>query len=116
MQKPQVHTHGRCAATLLSELYSLALAYRCLFVPPSPTQEYTCYKLRSFETAAVKALFAQLPPNADDKMRAQTIAKLPTTWPAKGRVLFVEVNGQKSKAYGPKHFVSHREFEERLVY
>lgn len=84
--------------------------------PASPTQEYTCYKLRSFETAAVKALSAQLPPNADDKMRAQAIARLPTTWPAKGRVLFVEVNGQKSKAYGPKHFVSHCEFEERLVY
>ena len=82
----------------------------------SPTQEYTCYKLRSFETAAVKALSAQLPPNADDRMRAQAIAKLPTTWPAKGRVLFVEVNGEKSKAYGPKHFVSHREFGEHLVY
>jgi len=45
----------------------------------------------------------------DDKMRAQAIAKLPTTWPAKGRVLFVEINGQKSRAYGPKHFTAQSE-------
>jgi len=100
----------------LSEPYSIALTLPVFNCSVSPTQEYTCYKLRSFDTAAVKALFAQLPPNADDKLRAQAVARLSTTWPAKGRVLFVEVNGQKSKAYGPKHFVSHRESEERLVY
>jgi hypothetical protein len=100
----------------LSEPSPLLCPFLVFMCSASPAQRYTCYKLRSFETAAVKVLFAQLPPNADDKMRAQAIAKLPTTWPAKGRVLFVEINGQKSRAYGPKHFVSHHALEERLVY
>ena len=36
MQKPQVHTHGRCAVTRLSELYSLALALPVFIRPTQP--------------------------------------------------------------------------------